>query len=467
VESEGNASITVSPTGRVVAVGAGKFVKLFDLTTGRDLSCLTLASGTVTALVFSPDGRHVAAGSSDGRVEVWDVSKGGAKPGVPGDGAAAPGEVEKLRQQLDEARRREQEQRDQAAAARRQAELALYASHIALAQQAWRRGMMEQSKKALNECPPADRGWEWHYLRRLAAADGKLGAVALTLKGHSNPVTAVAFSPDGKALATASVDLTVRLWAASTGKEERSLVGHRDVVASVAYSPDGARLASASYDGTVRLWDPATGIESGHCFQTHDGKATAVAFSPDGKRLAAGIGDWVALFDAATGHEVCAWNTRGRVYAVAFSPDGKRLAATNYNAVKLWRVDGKELQSLPTRGDNGRPRVTFSPDGKLLAFPDGTGAVGMWDVATGKQVRLLRGHEEAVTAVAFSPDGQRLAAGEVKGTIKLWSPASGELVYTPQHSRSGQPVNALAFSPDGHLLAAAWGDVVLIYSAPR
>ncbi|KJZ70285.1 hypothetical protein HIM_10329 [Hirsutella minnesotensis 3608] len=247
-----------------------------------------------------------------------------------------------------------------------------------------------------------------------------------TLEGHGGWVRAVAFSPDGKTLAVASHERTVRLWDPATGAHRQTLEGHGDSVTAVAFSPDGKTLAVASHERTVRLWDPATGAHR-QTLEGHGGSVRAVAFSPDGNTLASASSDrTVRLWDPATGAQRQTleghgdWGRRNRsVTAVAFSPDGKTLAsASEDRTVRLWNpATGAHRQTLEGRHNSSVTAVAFSPDGKTLASASEDRTGRLWDPATGAQRQTLEGHDGSVTVVAFSPDGRYLTTNF--GSLRL------------------------------------------------
>jgi serine/threonine protein kinase len=252
--------------------------------------------------------------------------------------------------------------------------------------------------------------------------DTQTGALEQTVTGHSHGVHAIAYSPDGKTLATGSDDKTIKLWNAQTGALKQTLTGHGSAVHTIAFSPDGKQLASGSTDKTVKLWDTQTG-ELREVLTGHSETIKTIAYSPDGKTLASGSDDkTIKLWDPHTGalKQTLTGHSSG-IHGLAYSPDGKLLASASIDkTIKLWDPQTGALKQTLTGHSDGIHGLAFSSKGTLAsASMDKT--IKLWDAQTGALKQTLTGHSEAAYALAFSPDGKQLASGSIDKTIKLWT----------------------------------------------
>ncbi|MGE0127022.1 MAG: hypothetical protein AB7U82_02865 [Blastocatellales bacterium] len=248
---------------------------------------------------------------------------------------------------------------------------------------------------------------------------------------HQASVTSVAFSPNNLWLASGSRDNTIKLWEADTGNELQVLRGHKAEVSAVAFSPDGQWLVSASHDRTIKIWRVVTGREA-QTLEGHTMQVTAVAFTPDGRAIVSGSWDkTIKLWNVSTGltMRTLTGHTKG-VSSLAVSP-----------------AIGSTL--IPT----------LSPCGQWLASGGEDAKVKLWDLETGREARTFTGHGNSVTSVAFSPDGELLAAGCLGQVVIVWKLSTGEVVKRLRYENISY--NSVAFSPQGQWLALGSRDLQL------
>ncbi len=299
------------------------------------------------------------------------------------------------------------------------------------------------------------------------------------LSGHKEAVRSVAFSPDGKTLATGSLDGTVILWDVTSthmlggplrrepldgpddARDARSSHDQARVMA-VAFSTNGRTLASGTFDNTVTLWDPASRQTLGRPLRGDpEHRLISIDLSPDGNTLVSSSREGViTLWDLATRTSRPLSGHAGAVLSVAISPDGKALASAGWDrTVALWDITRPtQVAERPLGFNAGRlTGAAFSPNDAILAFPGKDNTVALWNVTTLRVDERLSGHTERVSSVAFSPDGKLLASGSVGGVVILWDVAKHRAIGEALREQTKE-ITSLAFSPDGTTLASASDD---------
>lgn len=404
-------TIIALPDGHTLAVldAVDTAAVLVDLETGR-MRRLPAHAAAISQVIASPDGRWLASSSSDGMIRL---------------GPTGPGEGRDLRGHEGEV------------------------TWMAFSQDSrWLLSMGTERAAA--------RLWEVG------------GDAVRTLSGPRDVFTG-AVSPDGALVVFAHKDGAVSLWSAATGAQVRSLGRHAGTATDVAFSPDGRWIASIGGDGNVLVTSVATGAE--RTLSGHNGEVAGIAFSPDSTLVASGGSDGeVRLWQLDGDGERVLGRHAGRVFSLAFSPDGRRLVtrtlvATEAADVRIWDVSLLHRRGL--RCHHGAVfQIARSPGGRWMATGSEDNAVCLWDPRTGES-RRLEGHDGLVYSVAFSPDGARLASASFDGTVRLWElGACGASVAgctpTPRVLAGHRgAVWMVEFSPDGRWIASAGADATV------
>ena len=395
-------------------------------------------SGVVESVAFSPDSRHLASGSRDRTIRVWNLESGESQI-LEGHSDW----IKSIAYSLD---------------GKHLTSVSEDGTVIVWNLESGQKHILREEKMFGADSAafsPDRRTLAWGSWEMVEIWDLQEGVRKGILTGHSSKVESIACSPDNRSLASGSMDRTVRIWDSESGKMLHILKGHTEEIKSVSYSPDGRYLASGSQDETVQIWDPGSGTRL--CvLEPHAGGIESLAFSPDKRYLACGSEDGIVSIWELESWKNCAVRSYpGGIKSMAYSSDGKQLACgTRNNSIWVWNPEKEEDYVL--EGRSGRIGCAgYSPDGKYVVSGSDDRTIRIWDLKRG-DCRVLTGHTGPMESIVYCAGGKYLASGSRDKTVRIWNPKTGELIHVLK-GHLGE-IAGVACSPDGKYLASGSKD---------
>ena len=399
--------IAYSPNGKYLAVASSIGIWIYDMETYQEIELISGAEGHINSVVFSLDGNAIVGGSQDGNVYFWNVNTW---------------ELSKI--------------------------LSSNVNWINSVVFSPGGNTMASSGGTYEGTEPVIDLWNFHTDELLKSFGGPYAPLS------------VCFSPDGKTLIGGEkYKKGIFVWNVDTGELLMTLIGHDEFesINSIVFSPDGKIIASASDDKTVRLWNSHTGL----LFQTlkHTAHVRDVVFSADGKTLISAGADGIRIWNSNTAELINFIEIPA--VSVVFSPDGRTFVSGSSDGIRVWDVDTKELLKTIDGYSDKISGVVYSPDGSTIVSGNHNRTIRLWDANTGRIIKTLSGHTDVVTSVVYSPDGNTIASGSYDDTIRLWD--AHTYAYRKTVNRHKVSVSCLDFNPNGNTIVCGGGKEIQIF----